>query len=96
METEAATGLMQAVETYGLAAMVVMESVAIVWMWKYIKDLHAQRTKDAKEAAERQRAEAENQREDMKATVTALVEVRDALRSFKEAMEAVAQKLGSS
>ncbi len=73
-------------QTYGATGGVVI-CLTIIWrMAAYIASLHEQQREDDKEAAEAQRA-------DTKATVAALVETRDALRAFKEAMEALARRL---
>lgn len=61
--------------------------LGVIWrMASYITKLHDEQRKSDKEAAEAQRA-------DTKATVTALVETRDAMRAFKEAMVSVARRL---
>ena len=73
-------------QTYGATGGVVI-CLTIIWrMAAYITSLHEQQREDDKEASEAQRA-------DTKATVAALVETRDALRAFKEAMEALARRL---
>ena len=78
--------LVETVKNYGLAAMVVMETIAIAWMARYIVRLHS-------EQRESDKAASEAQREDIKTTVTAIVETRDALRAFKEAMVALTDKI---
>ena len=66
-------------QTYGASSGVVI-CLTVIWrMASYIAKLH-------KETAEAQRS-------DTKATVAALVETRDAIRAFKEAMEALARRL---
>ncbi len=75
--------LLQTYGGWGISALCIMS----IWrMGKYITQLHSDQQKEAK-------ATAEAQREETRAIVTALVETRDALRSFKEAMQALANKL---
>ena len=61
--------------------------LTVIWrMGAYIAKLHEnQRKADA--------AAVEATREDVRVMVTALIETRDTLRAFKEAMEALARKL---
>ena len=76
----------ETVKNYGLATMVVLEAIAIVWMARYIVRLHS-------EQRESDKAANEAQREDTRSTVTAIVETRDALRAFKDAMVALTDKI---
>ena len=73
-------------QTYGATGGVVI-CLSVIWrMAAYITKLHEQQRTGDKAAAEAQRS-------DTKATVAALVETRDALRAFKDAMEALARRL---
>lgn len=73
-------------QTYGPWGIVVLQFVVIRVMAKHIEQLHAQSRQDAITAVS-------SQKEETKTIVTALVETRDALRAFKDAMEALAQRL---
>ncbi len=76
----------QMLQTYGGWGTTVI-CLTVIWrMAAYIAKVHEEHRDEGKEAAA-------VQREETKATVTALVETRDALRAFKEAMVALAEKL---
>ena len=73
-------------QTYGATGGVII-CLTVIWrMASYITKLHEQQRAADKAATA-------TQREDTKSTVVALVETRDALRAFKEAMEALARRL---
>jgi len=73
-------------QNYGAWGIVTLQFVVIGRLAAYIKRLHEQQR-------ESDRAVLIAQREETKATITALVETRDALRAFKEAMEVLARQL---
>ena len=80
------TELAETLQTYGGWGVAAV-CLTIIWrMASYITKLHDQQRTADKETAE-------TQREDTKATVAALIGTRDALRTFKEAMEALARRL---
>ncbi len=73
-------------QTYGGWGVSVI-CLAIIWrMAKYIRELHEQQREDDK-------ATTAVQLEETKATVTVIVEVRDAMRAFTAGMEAMTKRL---
>ena len=80
--------LASVLQTYGGWGISAVCMVAIWRLVAYIGKLHAIDKEESKAAMEAQR-------EETRATVTALVETRNALGAFKEAMEALARKLES-
>jgi hypothetical protein len=76
----------EALHTYGGWAVAAACMIVIWKMWTYITRLHAERQAESKAAIEAQR-------EETRATVTALIETREALRAFKGAMETLAHNL---
>lgn len=78
--------LADVLQTYGGWGVSVVCLFVIRQMAAYVKKLHNQQHVQAKAAAE-------TQREETRATVTAIVETRDALRTTKDAMDALARKL---
>ena len=74
--------------TYGGWAVSAVCMVAIWRMAKHIIKIHEQQR-------ESDQAATEAQREETRATVTALVETRETLRAFKDAMETLARKVGA-
>ena len=95
----------QTLQNYGPWAMVAACFIAIAKMWATINRLNKEagetakaaqqaaeeRTKEEKEAAEKHRQES---MEETKIMVTALVETREALQAFKDAMSALADRMG--
>jgi len=79
-------GIADALQTYGPWAVVTVLLEIIRRLAGYVKKLHEQQR-------ESDRSAMAAQREETKATVTAIVETRDALRAFREAMEVLARKL---
>lgn len=73
-------------QTYGGWGISALCLIAIWRLVAYIAKLHSDDKEEAK-------AQLEAQREETRATVTALVETRNALGVFKDAMEALASKL---
>lgn len=78
--------LASTLQTYGGWGVAAVCIVAIILMARYIVKLHADDKEESK-------ATIKAQREETRATVTALVETRDAMRSFTEAMNNLATKL---
>ena len=78
--------LAAALQNYGAWGVVAVQFVALGRMASYIKRLHEQQRQSDKDAQA-------VQREETKAIITAIVETRDSLRAFKEAMEVLARHL---
>lgn len=73
-------------QTYGGWGVSVI-CLGIIWrMAKYIRELHEQQREDDKAAAKAQR-------EETTATVTVIVEVRDAMRALTAGIEALTKRL---
>lgn len=80
------TDIAELLQTYGGWGVSVICLIVIQRMASYISSLHEQQREDDK-------ATAAIQIEETKATVTVIVEVRDAMRAFTEGMGAMTKRL---
>lgn len=94
---EEISGLAEILQVYGSTGWAVICMVVIWHLWRRLNNLQDEQRKADKETADRQReadkAVLDQQRQDMQSTIAALIETRDAMRAFKEAMETLARRL---